>query len=74
MSIKQTSIHCERCQRSMLHAKQHFGGVIGLFLTVLTLGLFLPFWLVLDHMNGKSAWKCQTCGRENRGKNKGIFG
>ena len=74
MSVKQTSIHCEGCERPMLHAKQQFSGAMGLLLTLFTFGLFLPIWLVLDHQNAKRGWLCQMCGMQNKEKKKGFFG
>jgi len=36
---------------------------MGLLLTLLTAGLFLPIWLLIDVLGVLRPYKCQTCGR-----------
>jgi hypothetical protein len=37
---------------------------MGCLLTLLTAGLFLIPWIVLDWMERKQSWVCQACGEE----------
>jgi hypothetical protein len=60
----QTQRHCRACKRKTLHARQTFSNAQGCLLTVLTLGLFLPFWMFIILMGGASGpWRCQQCGK-----------
>ena len=62
-SHAQISWHCRYCQRRTLHSKERFGCGMGLLLTLLTTGLFLPIWLLIDVLGVLRPYKCQTCGR-----------
>lgn len=54
---------CKSCGRNTLHARPTFSDTAGCFLTLLTLGLFLPFWLFAKMMRvGDGPWRCQVCG------------
>lgn len=49
--------------RKTLHAKERFSFGMGLLLTLLTAGLFIPIWLLIDVLGFVRPHKCQTCGR-----------
>jgi hypothetical protein len=38
------------------------GCLLGCFLTILTGGLFLPVWILIDLCNLLTRYRCQTCG------------
>ena len=48
--------YCKQCGQEVYHEKVGIKTKTGLILTVCTLGLFLPIWL----LSGK--WKCMECG------------
>lgn len=52
--------YCKRCGREMSHRKRRMKAKTGLILTVCTLGLFLPFWL----LSGR--WVCMECDTTKR--------
>ena len=61
----QTQRHCRTCERKTLHARPTFSDTAGCLLTLLTLGLFLPFWLLFKVTRaGDGPWRCQVCGRK----------
>jgi hypothetical protein len=54
---------CKTCGRKTLHAKPTPGFFGGLVLSVVTLGLYAPFW-VLGSLLGSGPWRCQACGQK----------
>jgi hypothetical protein len=65
MPVKQTQKLCKTCQKRTLHQKNQFSGGMGCLLTILTVGLFLPIWLLADVLDILSPYRCQTCGQKN---------
>lgn len=64
MAMMQTQRRCKTCGKKTLHARPKFSSVGGCLLSVLTLGLFLPFWgLIMIGGGATGAWRCQVCGR-----------
>ncbi|MDZ4685762.1 MAG: hypothetical protein SH850_11905 [Planctomycetaceae bacterium] len=61
-SGSQKSLHCPYCGRDTLHESMlwHSGGI----LTLLTCGLFLPFWIIAHFFSAH--YRCQTCGKTRR--------
>ncbi len=60
----QAQRHCRLCGRKTLHARSSFGNGWGVFLSIITAGLFIPVWLgigVLEALTQK--WRCQACGQ-----------
>jgi hypothetical protein len=54
------------CQRPTLHQKEAFSGAFGCFFTLITAGLFLPFWLLADVAGLFRPYRCQVCGKASR--------
>lgn len=64
MAILQTQRYCRVCDRRTLHARSTFSNGWGCFLTIITLGLFLPVWLVIGILEAfVTRWRCQQCGQ-----------
>jgi ribosomal protein L37E len=58
-----TQRYCRQCGQKTLHLRDKFGFGWGCFLSLLTLGLFLPVWLgimLFDAILNK--WRCNVCG------------
>jgi hypothetical protein len=75
MSTRQTRRYCRNCQQHTLHAKEttmSFGW--GLLLTILTAGLFLPFWLLITCAGFLRPYRCQTCGKAGHLSARGVLG
>ena len=68
MTEQQGQKFCRRCGKMTLHAKRmvSVGCVTGILLTVLTAGIFLPFWAAYDILGMFAPWLCQTCGEAAR--------
>jgi membrane glycosyltransferase len=66
MSIRQRQFLCKQCARRTLHQKETFSGALGCFFTLITAGLFLPFWLLADMAGLFRPYRCQTCGSAHR--------
>lgn len=64
MGVLQAQRYCKLCGRKTLHARPCFSDGAGCILTVITLGLFLPLWIVLKVVEAfTSKWRCQACGQ-----------
>ena len=66
MAIRQRQFLCKQCGKSTLHQKETFSGTLGCFFTLITAGLFLPFWLLADIVGLTRPYRCQTCGSAHR--------
>ena len=62
MPVSQSSRFCPQCQQNTLHIKHRYSGSMGCLLTVVTGGLFLPFWALCDLLGVLRPARCQTCG------------
>jgi len=62
MGQLQRQRYCKTCQKKTLHARATFSGGWGIFLTIITAGLFLPVWLLIALIQAFSPWRCQVCG------------
>lgn len=51
-------LYCRRCGRRTLHRSNFFAA--GLVLTIVTLGLFIPVWLLVHYFCPH--WVCDICG------------
>lgn len=63
MPAKQSRRRCSECGKKTLHEKQKFSMVLGLILSVLTLGIFVPFWGFIMLRDACQSWRCQICGK-----------
>lgn len=58
------SRHCSYCGRQTLHVKRQMSMGMGCLLTILTGGLFLPFWLLyMVLILPFRPFRCQQCGK-----------
>jgi hypothetical protein len=58
---------CSQCGRKTLHARSTFGDGAGCVLSVLTLGIFVPIWIVIKVAEAMLVpWRCQVCGKSRR--------
>lgn len=62
MATRQARRYCYDCERKTLHAKETFGDGMGCLLTILTLGLFIPVWLLIGIIEAFKPFRCQRCG------------
>lgn len=66
MATQEKSKLCKVCRRQTLHKRKTFSGWAGLALSVFTMGLFLPIWLLLTVVQlFTEKYRCQTCGSAN---------
>lgn len=61
MSISQTTLYCKQCGGMTLHQKSVFGIGWGLFLTAITGGFFIPFWILLAIVDSARPYRCLLC-------------
>jgi DNA-directed RNA polymerase subunit RPC12/RpoP len=62
--MAQVSRHCSECGRKTLHVKEQLSNGMGCLLTVITVGLFLPFWLAYSMLVLPfRPYRCQVCGK-----------
>ena len=65
MTRLQQQLQCHTCMKPTLHQKEIFGFGWSCFFTILTGGIFLPFWLLMDLFGLLRSYRCQTCGRKS---------
>lgn len=65
MAMDQASRRCRTCKRMTLHVRSRMSEGWGCLFTILTLGLFLPIWLLMSVFGTFSSYRCQSCGRAN---------
>jgi hypothetical protein len=54
---------CRLCGRKTLHSRPSFSNTLGCVFSVLTLGLFIPVWLLIGVGEALLCkWRCQVCG------------
>lgn len=64
MAQIQAQRHCKLCGRKTLHARPTFGNGFGCLLSIVTLGLFIPVWLLIGVGEAFFCkWRCQACGQ-----------
>lgn len=64
MAQLQTQRYCKICGRKTLHSRPSFSNTVGCVLTVITLGLFIPIWLLIGVGEAiMQKWRCQVCGQ-----------
>lgn len=62
--MAQVSRHCGNCGRQTLHVKEQLSNGMGCLLTILTAGLFIPFWLLYSiFILPFRPFRCQQCGK-----------
>lgn len=63
----QTRRWCRYCGQKTLHERATLNSTFGCLLSVLTLGLFIPVWLLIGVFEALTvSWKCQVCGGAKR--------
>lgn len=61
--MAQVSRHCKNCGRKTLHVKEQLSNGMGCLLTVVTFGVFLPFWILYGlFVLPFRPYRCQVCG------------
>ncbi len=67
MATLQSQRRCRTCGRKTLHARSSFSNVLGVLFSLLTLGLFIPVWLLIGVWEALFVpWRCQACGGGRR--------
>ena len=64
MAVQQKQLECKTCKRNTLFQRETFSEGIGCLLTVLTCGLFLPIWFLLELNSDMKPYRCQQCGQK----------
>lgn len=69
MGMEQASGFCPSCQQQVLIQRPTTSHVLHLLLAVITVGLWIPIWLLASVRIG--GWRCSLCGRN---VNRSLFG
>lgn len=59
---------CRTCGKPTLHVQPGISHLLHLVLTILSIGMWLPVWILVT-LNAKTEAQCTICGRT-----KGVFG
>jgi hypothetical protein len=68
LGVGATTSFCKRCKLQTMHVRPPTSHVLHLLLSLVTLGLWIPMWILVAISNS-SQLRCATCGRE-----RGLFG
>lgn len=68
MATNQKMSRCRNCAKETIHLQPATSHVLHLLLSLITLGLWIPVWILVGVSNG-SQLKCSVCGRA-----RGLFG
>lgn len=68
MSTGQIMKHCKACQKPTLHVGPQTSHLLHLVLSVITVGVWLPVWVIVELSNSTQV-ACTQCGRK-----RGLFG
>jgi len=60
MGMEQSQQYCQHCSRQVLAARKTPNHVLHLLLTVITMGFWIPIWVLSSIQLG--GWLCQSCG------------
>jgi len=63
MSTRQAMQRCSICNKPTMHIGSGVSHVLHLLLSLLTLGLWLPVWLLCS-LNQSTAAACTVCGKK----------
>lgn len=63
----QTQRFCKLCNRRTLPTRTSLGFGWGCLLSILTLGIFIPIWIIIKVGEAIVVpWRCQQCGQGKR--------
>lgn len=65
MAVDQKSKQCKFCGYPTLHVRHRLSEMWGCLLTLLTLGLWIPIWIVMSLFGSMGKYRCQQCGNSN---------
>ena len=60
MGFQETGGYCESCERDVMIRRQGTSHVVHLIISLVTLGLWLPIWILASIRIG--GWRCTICG------------
>lgn len=63
MSTLQIRGQCETCGGPKLFTKQGPSHILHLILSVITIGIWLPIWLLCVILNAFKPFRCEACGK-----------
>ena len=56
-SLRVKHLYCQKCGRRLPHTSKLYR--VGIALSIVTLGLFIPIWILLHFFAGH--WRCPKC-------------
>jgi hypothetical protein len=62
MPYKDTSLHCNVCERKVLARRKTPNHTLHAVAVLLTAGMWLIVWLFITIYGGDRMWRCWTCG------------
>ncbi len=62
MATQYSSVWCKRCGQYRQGVRQGANHVLHLLLSVLTLGWWIPVWILICICGTTAGWRCSQCG------------
>ncbi len=62
MSTITTRRHCKTCDQKRLFEKEKQNNVLHLILSVITIGMWLPVWILIAVLGAFKPFRCTVCG------------
>ena len=63
MAIVSTRKFCKDCGQNKLFEKQGPSHILHLILSVITVGLWIPIWILCVVLNAFRPYRCTNCGK-----------
>lgn len=62
MGVKKAQRYCEDEAKFVLAEKPTPNHILHLLLSIVTVGIWVPVWIILQLVSEFSAWRCPSCG------------
>ena len=63
MPTQEESKYCDRCKRYMLVRKPATNHILHLILSIVTVGFWIPIWILVGISVASTKWRCTHCGK-----------
>ena len=63
MPTQEESKYCDRCKQNVLVRKPATNHILHLILSLITVGFWIPIWILVGISVASTKWRCTHCGK-----------